>query len=261
MNKLALISTIVAFMMATGLLAQDNNADVTSVAQKVIKAYQNRDLNLLKDNASGMLKMVLNSTGDSYFDDKEMQDILNVVDQWDGKIRGVGYEIQNIMGKSMEMASVYFADGQKEGEIWEVLLVKTGDNPWLAFGDGISTDTKEEFDKLLPSLKVETQKSAAPSKDISIEMANGDTFEHASLNTALSNFEKMDDDNFFIILNNKENFMQAAYSDKGYTVEYKENGTQYEAKELLPKEKTIELIKDYFNTDSKWKTDVEWEEM
>ena len=259
MKKVTLIWAMVAVMMATGLYAQDDN--VSGVAKKIIKAYQNRDVELLKENASGMLKMVLNSTGDSFFKDKKMKDVIAAADNWDGEIRGIGYENESMMGKTVSMATVYFADGNKKGDIWEVLLTKTGDGPWLAFGEGISAGTKKEFDELTTSSGQPDQKPAQSVKDISIEMANGDTFDHVSLEKTLSNFEMMDDDNFFIILKNKDDFMQAAYSDKGYTVEYKENGTQYEAKKLLSKEKTKELIKDYLTTDGKWKTAVEWEKM
>ena len=71
----------------------------------------------------------------------------------------------------------------------------------------------------------------------------------------------MDDDNFFIILKHNEDFMQLAYSDKGFTVQYKENGVQYEAKKLVSKEKAITLIKEYFNIEGEWKNEVEWVKM
>ena len=261
MKKVTLIWAVVALMMATGLRAQDDNANVSKVAKQVIKAYQTRDVELLKENASGMLKMVLNSTGDSYFKDQEMKDLLNAVDNWDGKIRGIVYETESIMGKTMKMATVYFADGKKNGEIWEVVLMNNGDDNWLAFSEGIIAGSKKEFDEIAKKTGQPEQNSGASSKDISVELANGNKINHASLEKTLEHFNKLNDDNFFIILNNQNNFMQASYSDKGYTVEYKENGTQYEAKDLLSKEKTIELIKDYFTTDGKWKTAVEWEKM
>lgn len=69
------------------------------------------------------------------------------------------------------------------------------------------------------------------SKVVSIEMANGKKIAKSNVNQAIENLSDMnEDDNFFIILNSKDGFMQAAYSKKGFTVEYKDTeGKQYEA--------------------------------
>ena len=55
------------------------------------------------------------------------------------------------------------------------------------------------------------------------------------------------DDNFNIVLSKGDNFVQAAFSDQDkYLVQYKENGKQFESKELQTKEKTKELFKLFF---------------
>ena len=62
----------------------------------------------------------------------------------------------------------------------------------------------------------------------------------------------LDDDNFFITLSNKENFIQAAFSDGDFVVEYKENGQQFAAEKVLTKEETINYLKIIIRKDN-WK--------
>jgi len=42
----------------------------------------------------------------------------------------------------------------------------------------------------------------------------------------------------------------------GYTVQYKENRKQFEAKNYLSKEETIQLFKLYYQSDSSWKKEI-----
>ena len=68
----------------------------------------------------------------------------------------------------------------------------------------------------------------------------------------------LDDDNFFIILKNKEDFIQAAFSDGAFVVQYKEDGKQFSAEKVLTKEETIQLFKDYYQGKDNWKTEIVW---
>ncbi len=258
MKKLGLILTMVALMFSSNIFAQANTqAQVESVAKDVLQAYKTQDVELLKKHASGILKY---SITDSYFKDKEIQEYIGVIKNWDGQIRGIGYEEQNMGPVPILMATVYFADDPNSNDIYEVLLSNANGKGWIMFGSGLAKEGKSKFDKL--SKTVPGEKKATPNRQISIEMANGDTFDNSTAQAAISNFEKLDDDNFFIILKKDNDFMQFAYSDKNsYQAEYKENGIQYEAKTPVTKEQAITLIKDYYNTDDKWKTDVEWEKM
>ena len=241
-------------MLSSNIFAQQ---DVESVAKDVLQAYKTQDVELLKKRASGFLK---NAITKSYFEDKTAKKYIEVIKNWDGQIRGIGYEKQNMGPMHILMATVYFADDPKSNDIYEVLLSNTNGKGWVMFGSGIGKEEKSEFDKLSPTIP--GMPKATPKRQISIEMANGDTFDKAPVKTAINNLKKLDDDNFFIILKNKDDFMQFAYSDKNsYTAEYKENGVQYQAKTPVTKAQAINLIKDYYNTDGKWKTDVEWEKM
>jgi len=262
MKKLTQIMVVVALMISTNLFAQENTSvKVESIAKEILKAYKTKDVELLKKHASGVLQ---DAISESYFEDADSKEYTEVAKRWDGRIKGIGYDVQAMGAMTMYMANVYFADAEKEGEIYEVVLSKLNDQDWVMFARGILKAQKSEFDELSKSLAVNKPNEATVNyRNISIEMANGDTFKNASFDKAISNFKKMDDDNFFMILNldDGESFMQFAYSKKGYTVEYKENGVQYEAKKLIDKKTAELLIKEYYTSDESWKTEVKWEKM
>ncbi|RLD47911.1 MAG: hypothetical protein DRI94_13305 [Bacteroidetes bacterium] len=253
MKKITLISAI-ALMISTNLFAQNQ---VENVAKEILKAYKTKDVELLKKHASGILKLTISK---SYFEDDNIRKDLKAVESWDGKIKGIGYKTGSIAGKQIKTASVYFADIPNSDDIYEVLLSNYDNQGWVMFGEGLATEKKADFEKLSKTVSSDTiPETTKVNKEFSVETANGDTFNNITSKKITECFNKLDDDNFFIILNHKDNFLQAAYSDKGYTVEYKENGIQYTAKDLLSKEKTINLFIKYFNTDKNWNKDTEWE--
>ena len=253
MKKLTLILAV-TLMISTGLVAQN---DVENTAKEILKAYKTKDTELLKKNASGVLKYAIS---DSYFEDENLQRDIKAAENWDGEIRGIGYVVNNIAGKKIIMASVYFADIPNSDSIYEVLLSNYENQGWVMFGAGLGADKKENFESLNKTLSSGTAPKAAKTYEgFSVEMANGDTFDEVSPEKIKQFFDKLDDDNFFIILNHKDDFLQAAYSDGSYMVEYKDNGVQYSAADVLSKEKTIELFNKYLDTDKDWNKDIQWE--
>ena len=92
----------------------------------------------------------------------------------------------------------------------------------------------------------------------STEMADGSTSDKVSKATITECIKKLSDDNFFIILNRDDNFMQAAYSKKGNSVEYKDAGKQFEADKLFSQKETLIIFLKYFKGEDDWKDDVKW---
>ncbi len=253
MKKVTLILAV-AIMISTNLFAQNQAEDV---AKEILMAYKTKDVELLKKHASGVLKFTISK---SYFEDDNIRKDIKAVENWDGEIKGIGYKTGSIAGKQINTASVYFADVPNSDNIYEVLLSNYDNQGWVMFGEGLGTEKKADFEKLSKTVSSDTiSKTTKVNKDFSVETANGNTFKNVTSEKITECINKLDDDNFFIILNHKENFLQAAYSDKGYTVEYKENGIQYTANDLLSKEKTINLFIKYFNADKNWNKDTEWE--
>ena len=260
MKKVTVILAMLTLMISTNLFAQNNeNKEVERIAREILEAYKTKNPELLKKNVSGILKSTITK---DYFNTKSLQDDIKAAENWDGKIRAIGYKTVNLFGKKIQSADVYFADVEGTNKIYVVLLSKMGDNPWVAVGSGIGKEKKSEFEELSKTkLSEEEEEETNSKKNYSVEMANGDTFSKVTFEKIKECFNKMDDDNFFIILNGEDEneFLQAAYSDKGYSVEYKANGVQYEAKEVLQKEVALNLFKNYLNEDENWNKSVEWE--
>lgn len=259
------ISTITAF------------SQVENVAKEVLNAYKNKDVELLKKNASGILKMVISK---AYFEDKSVQEDAKAIDGWDGNIKEVRYGSDNIMGRKTVMATAYYADGGK-GQIYAVVLSSMDNGKkWVMVGSGLASLEKKEFEQLsktIPAdgakkgLSVNWQKKESKADEaieesetgsnFSVELANGDTFDKISEAKLVECINSLDDDNFFIILTNKEDFIQAAFSDGNFVVEYKENGQQFAAEKVLTKEETIQLFKDYYQEKDNWKKEIVWKKM
>jgi len=260
MKKLTVIITVVAMMISTNLLAQADQ--VKLIVNEVMTAYKNQDPGLLKKHASGFMKNIIN---ENYFNNKKYKPYTEAANEWDGNIKEIRYSEESFLGNNMIYATAYITDVSKtKGEkIYVVDLSNNNNKGWVFIAEGISVEKKTEFEEMspiYPSNDNSTAKKEDKTKiDFSIEMANGDTFDAVSEKILTDNFNKMNDDNFFLILNHGNNFIQAAYSEKGYDVEYKENGVQYSADKVLTKEETLDLFKKYLNEESVRNAGVQWE--
>ena len=262
MKKIVIISTFI-FISAITAFSQ-----VENVAKEVLNAYKNKDVELLKKNASGILKLVITK---SYFEDKSIQEDAKAIAGWDGTIKEIRYEIDNMLGKKTVLATAYYADAGPD-QIYAVLLssLDNGKN-WVFVGSGLGSLKKEEFEQLSKTIPVDgakkeskvdrAKKESKTATNFSAELANGDTFDKISEAKMVECINSLDDDNFFITLSNKENFIQAAFSDGDFVVEYKENGQQFAAEKVLTKEETIQLFKDYYQGKDNWKKEIVWEKM
>ncbi len=258
MKKLVIISTLIFVSTITAF------SQVENVAKEVLNAYKNKDVELLKKNASGILKYVIT---EGYFEDKGVKEDAKAVAEWDGTIKEVRYEVGNIMGRKAVLATAYYADAGPD-QIHAVLLssLDNGKN-WVFVGSGLGTLKKAEFEQLSKTIPVdgaEKKSSDGAKKEVkkvsnfSVELANGDTFDKVSEEKMVECINSLNDDNFFIILNDKDDFIQAAFSDGNFVAEYKENGQQFAAEKMLTKEETIQLFKDYYQGKDNWKKEIVW---
>jgi len=90
-------------------------------------------------------------------------------------------------------------------------------------------------------------------------MASGDTFDNVSEERFEEMFNELNDDNFYIILNDGNNYLQAAFSDKGYTVEYQDEKGHFTAHDILSKDKTISLFRKYYQEGQSWREGITWD--
>ncbi len=253
MKRFAIISTLI-FISAITAFSQ-----VENVAKEVLNAYKNKDVELLKKNASGILKMVITK---SYFEDKSVQEDAKAIDGWDGTIKEVRYEIENMMGRKTVLATAYYAD--KGTDQIHAVLLSSMDNgkKWVMVGSGLGSLKKEEFEELSKTIPAGgAKKESETTSKFSAELANGDTFDKISEAKLVECINSLDDDNFFIILKDKDDFIQAAFSDGNFVVEYKETGQQFAAEKVITKEETIQLFKDYYQEKNNWKEEIVWKKV
>ena len=92
-------------------------------------------------------------------------------------------------------------------------------------------------------------------------MANGKKIKAVTEKTLKEGISILDDDNFFLILNAEEDFIQVSYSNKGYDIQYKENGKQYIARDYISKEQAIEAFINYYYGKDDWRQLTAWDEM
>lgn len=239
------------------------NAQVEKIALEVLRAYKDQDVELLKKNASGIMKPSINK---NYFEDKNIKEDIEVLASWDGKIKEIRYDSDDIMGTFVVVATAYYSDCS-EDEINTVMLSTMDGKNWVFLGSGLEKVKKADFVKLTTTLpkaseketkKAKNEKPAGSKAKMNIELAGGDQFKNVNEGKLVESFNSMDDDNFFMILSNGDDFVQAAYSDGNYVVEYSIGGVQYEADKVLTKETALNVFKKYLLGATDWLEGVKW---
>ncbi len=250
MKKMLFVSVFLVFSTFTF-------AQVENVAKEVLEAYKNRNVELLKQYASGIMKMAIS---ESYFEDKGIQDDLKAVDNWDGEFREIRYNSGDMMGKKVYIAAIHFADvPDNKNELYTVVLSSIDKQNWVMFGTGIVSEKKEKFYKMSLTIPVEREKDATEIlRNMSLEMFDGDSYDKVSQKILVESFNTLSDDNFFISLTNKEDYIQVAYSDKGYSVDYSDANGHFMAKGFLEKEETLQLLIDYLHQKEDWNKNQTW---
>ncbi len=251
MKKLFFVSVIL-LALTTFTFAQ-----VENVAKEVLKAYKNRDVELLKKHASGIMVMAIS---ESYFEDKGIQDDLKAVDGWDGELKEIRYNSGDMMGQKVYIAAIHFADvPDNDNELYTIVLSSTDKQNWVMLGTGIVSETKEEFNKLSSTMQAEEEKDAAEDiRSMSLEMYDGDSHDQVSQDILAESFNTLSDDNFFISLTHKDDYIQVAYSGQGYSVDYKDASGHFEATEFLSKDAALQVLIDYLEGNEAWRKGLSW---
>ncbi len=233
--------------------------DPEPIAKEIIKAYKNKDAQLLKKHLSGIMVYAVN---ENYFDSDDAKPMVEVAKSWNGKIKEIRYSKGDLMGKTVLIASAWFSDNPN-GNLNTVLLSSYGNSDWKALGMGITDMSKEEFEEgtlEIPGDKQEKGKEAMSFKDFSVEMANGEKYENPNFEKLEESLENLDEENFFLILNGPDGFLQTTTSEEGYIVQYSDDSGMYEAESYFSFDELIDIFEAYLEGKD-WKSMDSWVEM
>lgn len=258
MKKLFILLVLaIAFLPVSNLFAQ---GDAETVAKEVIKAYKTQDVDLLKKYMTGMMMYVIN---DEFFNSDDAKPLVKAAKNWNNKIKEIRYSKGDIMGKKVLLASAYFNDNEN-GNLDVVILSSFEKSDWKAFAYGITDVSKEEYEQgstEIPGDEVSEEDVVKDDfSDFTIEMANGDKIEKPSKEKLVDLLKTLDDDNFFLILNGKNGFLQTSTSDNGFIVQYSENETMKEAEEYFNMDQLKEIFIVYLSNGN-WKEKANWVDM
>ncbi|MGC9375061.1 MAG: hypothetical protein ACP5DQ_08490 [Bacteroidales bacterium] len=266
MKKLIYFLLMFVFVISTHFTFAQGDAE--NIAKDIIKAYQNKDADLLKKHATGVLMYAIN---DDFFESDDGKPLVEIAKKWDGKIKEIRYSKGDVMGKEVLLASAYFSDNPN-GNFNVVILSSFDKSAWKAFALGITDIPREEFEQGETNLEATSDdkaadaetpvdsKMAAERAGYSIEMANGDIFESPSDEKIKEALKSLNDDNFFMTLSGKDGFMQTTTSEQGFIVQYSDEGGMFEAEEYFSLDKLEDIFIAYINQQD-WKKMATWVEM
>ena len=181
------------------------------VAADALKAYKTKDTELLKKHLVGVFKFLIN---DKYFEKREAKEYIAAIEKWDGKFKEIRYQSGDMAGTAMSSALAYYADHpQKEDKIYAVALVSRDKKNWTLLSTGLITESRAEFEKFSPDLDSPSKTQDPPppeTNDFSVEMANGKKIKKVTEKILNDGISSLNDDNFFLILSGKDDFIQVS---------------------------------------------------
>ena len=89
-------------------------------------------------------------------------------------------------------------------------------------------------------------------------MFDGPSYDKATQEILEESFSTLNADNFFISLANNDNWIQVAYSDDGYSVDYNDANGHFMAKGFLTKEEALQLLINYLHQTEDWNKNQIW---
>ena len=229
--------------------------EAEKAAKEILKAYKTKDVDLLKKYMAGIMVYAIN---DGFFEGNDGKPLVEIAEQCDGEIKEIRYSQGDIMGKKVLLASAYFSDNPN-GNLNVVILSSYEKSDWKAFTYGIVDISKEEFEQGSKEITGENkeEKKASDHSAYSIEMASGDIYENPTTEKMIELLKSLNDDNFYLILNSEEGFMQTSTSDQGYIVQYSHDDGMFEAEAYFTMEMLIDIFTAYIDNGN-WKDKANW---
>lgn len=146
MKKLILVWVAVVFMSTTNLFAQSPTDTLFQITNKVMKAYKTQNTDLLASYSSFYGKLEVTGNKD-YWSEEDVVKTVERAKNWDGKIRGIGYQTMKMGGTTLKNALVYLYDAPDPGKIYTLQFTKKDSGNWfLSMMGGIEEYDKSHFD-------------------------------------------------------------------------------------------------------------------
>ncbi len=254
--KKVLTICLLVLMVVTVSMAQD---DPRVSAEQIIKAYQTKNTELLKEKLTGIMKYAVT---ENFFESHDAEEGLAIINSWDGEIKGVKYGTDKIMGKNVKMALFLLSEGE-EDKLNVVITTSTG-NGWFAFSYGVTTMPRSEYEGFSDTMEDAASEMSAKKdhRKFTIENALGEIKKEPTNKDLTDMLAALSDDNFFLTLSHEtDGFIQSAYSADGYSVEYRDSTGYFGASRLLTLEETQKLFCDYIDGAINWKDGFQWENL
>ena len=247
MKNISLLACL--FLLVFAYSKTNAQGDPNKATKEIVKAYKEKNADLLKSYATGVLVNVIN---ENFFESNDAMPLVDIAKEWDGEIREIRYAKGEMLGATVIIANVYISDNPS-GNLNSVMLTSYNSSSWKAFGLGITETSKDEFyvgsleiPKDMPKTKEKPMREKG-NKEFSVEMADGSTYGNPTVEKLTASLRSIDEDNFFLILNSDNGFIQTTISDRGYIVQYNEGKGMFEAESYFTLDKVIEIFKVYLN--------------
>ena len=115
-------------------------------AEEVLKAYSEKNKDVIKGYASGMFKNVI---GDDFFDSSTVRYYLKFIDKWDGDIREVRYKTREVTFEKTYYASAcYSGDPKSDKKLYTIALKSKDKKNWKIVMNGLASIKTDKFLKM-----------------------------------------------------------------------------------------------------------------
>jgi len=128
----------------------------------------------------------------------------------------------------------------------------------------MAKDYEKAAEEMTKEMAKESEKAAEAMKEamaFKIQMANGDVIKDVDKGDIKDALDEVDEDNSTIILSKSGRFIQAAVTEDGFLMEYRDASGYFSTKKTdLSKDDVEDALIDFFKEDDDYKEDFEWEE-
>jgi hypothetical protein len=139
-------------------------------------------------------------------------------------------------------------------------------NKRLAGGSEAIEDYQKKAEEMAKEMSENYKKAAdemqKSMKGYHMEMANGEQMAGVEKSDIRKAFKDLDEDNNYISLRKGSTFVQAAVTDDGFLMEYRDNSGYYESEDANISEKEVkDVMYGFLEGKKDWKNEIDWKKL